>query len=46
MLTTVDRIEIAARDRHPSAIHGVLMGVSRTTLGWMWSGRPQAAVSR
>jgi hypothetical protein len=26
---------------HPSALHGLLLGVSRTTLGWEWSGRPQ-----
>lgn len=26
---------------HPSAINGVLMGVSRTTLAWGWSGKPE-----
>ncbi|MBI1847835.1 MAG: VOC family protein [Candidatus Rokubacteria bacterium] len=26
---------------HPSALHGLLLGVSRTTLAWEWSGRPQ-----
>jgi catechol 2,3-dioxygenase-like lactoylglutathione lyase family enzyme len=25
---------------HPTALHGVLMGVSRTNLAWSWSGRP------
>jgi hypothetical protein len=25
---------------HPSALHGMLMGVSRTTFAWSWSGRP------
>lgn len=25
---------------HPSALNGVLLGVSRTTLAWHWSGRP------
>jgi len=24
---------------HPSALHGLLLGVSRTTLAWEWSGR-------
>ena len=28
---------------HPTALHGVLMGVSRTNLGWRWSGRPELA---
>ncbi len=28
---------------HPLALHGVLMGVSRTNLAWMWSGRPELA---
>lgn len=28
---------------HPSALHGVLMGVSRTNLAWNWSGRPELA---
>jgi hypothetical protein len=26
---------------HPSALHGLLLGVSRTTLAWDWSGRPE-----
>lgn len=25
---------------HPSALHGLLLGVSRPTLAWEWSGRP------
>jgi catechol 2,3-dioxygenase-like lactoylglutathione lyase family enzyme len=25
---------------HPSALHGLLLGVSRTSLAWAWSGRP------
>ena len=25
---------------HPRALHGLLLGVSRTTLAWEWSGRP------
>jgi hypothetical protein len=29
---------------HPSALHGVLLGVSRTTLAWEWSGRPELVV--
>ena len=28
---------------HPSSLHGVLLGVSRTNLAWMWSGRPELA---
>ena len=28
---------------HPSALHGMLMGVSRTNLAWTWSGRPELA---
>jgi hypothetical protein len=28
---------------HPSALHGTLMGVSRTNLAWNWSGRPELA---
>ncbi len=28
---------------HPSALHGMLMGVSRTNLAWIWSGRPELA---
>jgi len=26
---------------HPSAFHGVLVGVSRTTVAWNWSGHPE-----
>lgn len=25
---------------HPASLHGLLLGVSRTTLAWEWSGRP------
>jgi len=28
---------------HPTALHGMLMGVSRTNLAWNWSGRPELA---
>ena len=28
---------------HPSSLHGMLMGVSRTNLAWQWSGRPELA---
>jgi catechol 2,3-dioxygenase-like lactoylglutathione lyase family enzyme len=28
---------------HPKALHGVLLGVSRTDLAWLWSGRPELA---
>ncbi|MEX2226695.1 MAG: VOC family protein [Dehalococcoidia bacterium] len=28
---------------HPSTLHGVLMGVSRTDVAWTWSGRPDLA---
>ena len=28
---------------HPSTLHGVLMGCSRTNLAWPWSGRPELA---
>lgn len=28
---------------HPSALCGMLMGVSRTNLAWTWSGRPELA---
>jgi catechol 2,3-dioxygenase-like lactoylglutathione lyase family enzyme len=28
---------------HPTALHGTLMGVSRTNLAWRWSGRPELA---
>ncbi|MEX2247733.1 MAG: VOC family protein [Dehalococcoidia bacterium] len=26
---------------HPSGLHGVLMGISRTNLAWSWSGHPE-----
>jgi hypothetical protein len=26
---------------HPKSLHGLLLGISRTTLGWEWSGRPE-----
>ncbi len=26
---------------HPSALCGMLMGISRTSLAWLWSGRPE-----
>lgn len=29
---------------HPSALHGLLLGVSRPTLAWHWSGRPELVV--
>lgn len=28
---------------HPSTLHGMLMGCSRTNLAWVWSGRPELA---
>ena len=28
---------------HPTALHGVLMGISRTNWAWTWSGRPDLA---
>jgi hypothetical protein len=28
---------------HPTSLHGMLMGVSRTNLAWRWSGRPELA---
>lgn len=31
---------------HPTALHGMLMGVSRTNLAWAWSGRPELAKQR
>jgi hypothetical protein len=31
---------------HPSALGGVLMGVSRTGYAWTWSGRPELAGAR
>lgn len=29
---------------HPSALSGLLLGVSRTTVAWEWSGRPELVV--
>jgi catechol 2,3-dioxygenase-like lactoylglutathione lyase family enzyme len=26
---------------HPGVLHGMLLGISRTTLAWEWSGRPE-----
>ncbi len=31
---------------HPSGLHGLLLGVSRTTLAWEWSGRPALVAPR
>jgi catechol 2,3-dioxygenase-like lactoylglutathione lyase family enzyme len=28
---------------HPSALHGMLMGISRTNYAWVWSGHPELA---
>jgi len=28
---------------HPTALHGVLIGISRANLAWTWSGRPELA---
>jgi hypothetical protein len=28
---------------HPTALHGVLMGISRTNWAWTWSGHPELA---
>ena len=39
---------VAKRDGlwvHPGALCGLLLGVSRTTVGWEWSGQP-ARVAR
>lgn len=30
---------------HPSALHGMLLGISRSNLAWTWSGRPELARS-
>lgn len=30
---------------HPSALHGMLMGISITNKAWLWSGRPELAAS-
>lgn len=37
---TDPRVEREGLWVHPSALHGLLLGVSRTTLAWEWSGRP------
>lgn len=29
---------------HPSSLHGMLLGVSRTNLAWVWSGHPDLAL--
>ena len=26
---------------HPRELHGLLLGISRTTVAWEWSGRPE-----
>jgi catechol 2,3-dioxygenase-like lactoylglutathione lyase family enzyme len=31
---------------HPSALAGMLMGISLTNVGWRWSGRPELAPAR
>jgi len=28
---------------HPATLHGMLMGISRTNVAWIWSGRPDLA---
>lgn len=28
---------------HPTSLHGMLMGVSKTNFAWVWSGRPELA---
>lgn len=38
-----DRPEETGLFIHPSALHGMLMGVSRTNYAWVWSGRPELA---
>jgi hypothetical protein len=30
---------------HPSALCGMLMGISRTNEAWKWSGRPELATA-
>jgi hypothetical protein len=37
------RAEDAGLFIHPSALYGMLMGVSRTNFAWTWSGRPELA---
>lgn len=37
------RAEDAGLFIHPSGLHGMLMGVSRTNFAWVWSGRPELA---
>jgi hypothetical protein len=31
---------------HPTALHGMLMGISRTNTAWQWSGRPDLVPAR
>jgi hypothetical protein len=31
---------------HPSALHGLLLGASRRSLAWEWSGRPELVEPR
>jgi glyoxalase/bleomycin resistance protein/dioxygenase superfamily protein len=31
---------------HPSVLHGMLLGISRTTLAWGWSGHPELVAPR
>ena len=31
---------------HPTALHGMLMGISQTNRAWIWSGRPELAPAR
>lgn len=38
-----DRPEDAGLFIHPSSLHGLLLGVSRTNYAWVWSGRPELA---
>jgi hypothetical protein len=51
MLERVDRVQLVVKDRqaaarsdglwvHPSALCDLLLGISRTTVGWEWSGQP------
>lgn len=39
----LDEEEGASLFIHPSSLHGVLMGISRTNYAWTWSGRPELA---